>query len=166
MTRVMIVCVSLVLCAVVCSSQTARPTPKSRIAKTAERSGVVSEQVQKRLIQREKELAAAEQRHAVAVIDEALSDDFHEISSDGRLYDKAYIMPLLPDVKIEDYSFEDFKVLPISNDSVLITYIANVKGTFKGEPFPPSNRLSTVWVRRHGSWRVMFHQATPVLEAK
>lgn len=166
MARGLILCVSLALCAVVCFSQTARTTSKSTVPKPAERGGTVSEQVQQRLIQREKELAAAEQRHAVAVIDEALSDDFHEISSDGRLYDKAYIMPLLPDVKIEDFSFEDFNSFPISDDSVLITYIANVKGSFKGEPFPASNRLSTVWVRRHGSWRVMFHQATPVVERK
>lgn len=127
-------------------------------------SSVLPQETLDRLVAREKELAAAKKRHAIATIDEALADDFHELAGDGRFYAKSDIMPMLKDVVIEDFSLSDFNVFPINSHCVMITYTSAVKGNYKGQPFPPKNALSSVWVRRSGSWRVFFHQATPTTE--
>ncbi|HYG98664.1 MAG TPA: nuclear transport factor 2 family protein [Terriglobales bacterium] len=126
----------------------------------------VTKRIEEQLIKREKDLAAAEQRRAIAVVEEALAEDFHEIGIDDRLYTKADVVPMLPDVKIEDYSLTDFKVVPLNKESAVVTYIANVQGSYKGEAFPKKNCVSSVWARRNGSWRLVFHQATPVPESK
>jgi hypothetical protein len=133
---------------------------------TAQPKTLISQEVQDRLVTREKDLAGAEQRHNIAVIEEALAEDFHELATDGRLYSKSDIMPMLKDITIEDFDLSDFKVFPIDADSVVITYVSTVKGNYKGQPFPPRNAISSVWVRRHGSWKIVFHQATPVPEQK
>jgi hypothetical protein len=134
--------------------------------KNATAPAAIPNAVQERLITREKDLFAAEQRRAFATIDEALAEDFHEIASDGELHTKAEVMPLIGDVKIEDYSLTDFKVLPIGERCAIITYRADIRATYKGQYFPPKLYMSSVWVRRQGSWRLTFHQATPVPQAK
>lgn len=161
---------SLVLVLIAAAAHAPAPAqePRTKVnpataAKTrAAQSTAVSQDVQDRLIAREKDLAAAQQRHAVAVIDEALADDFHELASDGRLYAKSEVMPMLKDVIIDDFSLSDFKVFPIDADSAIVTYGSTVKGNYKGQTFSPKNALSSVWVRRHGSWQIVFHQTTPI----
>jgi hypothetical protein len=170
MTRFRLFLIGLILLSsVVGLAQAASPKvkPSATTGKAAVQSvHTLSQQVLDKLVAREKDLVAAEQRHATAVIDEALADTFHEISSDGHLLEKAEIMPMIPDARIDDFSLEEFRLFPVYNDAVLVTYVANVKGNFKGQPLPAKSRLSSLWVRRHGSWQMVFHQATPVLEAK
>lgn len=169
-SRTAFLAVAVIAVASLCFGQTSKTKPAAK--PSSAQKGVVATQagipkaVQDRLIAREKDLFAAEQRRAFAVIDEELSEDFHEIGSDGQLHTKAEIMPLIKDVKIEDYSLTDFKVLPMGDQCAIVTYAADIKASYKGQNFPPKLYLSSVWVRRHGSWQMTFHQATPIPEAK
>lgn len=166
--RTAVLTVILLSVASLCVAQTkTQPSAKGHAAeKNATAQAQIPQAVQERLIAKEKDLFAAEQRRAFAVIDEALAEDFHEIASDGELHTKAEVMPLIGDVKIEDYSLTDFKVLPVGEQCVILTYRAEIKATFKGQYFPPKLYMSSVWVRRQGSWRLTFHQATPAPQAK
>lgn len=166
-SRTAILTVAVLAVASLCFAQTSetKPAAKADPSRKVSQQAVIPQAVQERLIAREKDLFAAEQRRAFAVIDEALAEDFHEIASDGQLHTKAEVMPLIADVKVEDYSLRDFKVLPIGDQCAIVTYRADIKASYKGQYFPPKLYLSSVWVRRSGSWRMMFHQATPVPEA-
>lgn len=167
MVRSGIALLTIVVAVVTLSFAQAKPAVKGNPAqKAAPAQAGIPKAVQERLITREKDLFAAEQRRAVAVIDEALAEDFHEIASDGELHTKAEVMPLLNDVKIEDYTLSDFKVLPIGDQCAILTYRAEIKASYRGQYFPPRLYMSSVWVRRQGSWRLTFHQATPVPESK
>ncbi len=67
----------------------------------------------------------------------------------------------LPDLTITDYKLSDLKVTMIDKNTALITYRADSKGSFKGQPFPPNPAYtSTIWTKRGGKWVAIYHQET------
>jgi hypothetical protein len=67
----------------------------------------------------------------------------------------------LPDLTINEYTLSDLKVMMIDKDSALITYKAEVKGSFKGQAFPPNPAyVSSIWTKRNGKWIAIYHQET------
>jgi hypothetical protein len=67
----------------------------------------------------------------------------------------------LPDLTISQYTLTDFKVMMIDKDSALVTYKADVKGSFKGQAFPPNPAyVSSIWTKRGGKWVAVYHQET------
>lgn len=89
-----------------------------------------------------------------------LDTDYVESSLD-TLFDKTGIMNAVKDVVITDAAFSEWRLLPIDKDAFVITYKANVKGSYKGEPFSPSPVLaSSAWVNRGGKWLAIYHQET------
>ena len=89
-----------------------------------------------------------------------LASDYIEVEDDG-VYDKAGIVAYVKDLNLTDATFSDWKMLPIDNDAVILTYNTNVKGTFKGEELPPGPYHSAaVWVNRDGKWQDFFYQQT------
>jgi hypothetical protein len=57
-----------------------------------------------------------------------------------------------------DVHFDDRRVVAISPDAVILTYRARAR---RGDQEPYSARASSAYVRRDGSWRLLFHQQTP-----
>lgn len=59
----------------------------------------------------------------------------------------------------EGFTLDQQRVVPLGADGAVITYRANAqvagRGTFQ-------LYMSSVWVRRDGGWKLMFHQQTPV----
>jgi hypothetical protein len=89
-----------------------------------------------------------------------LTSDYIEVGDDG-IFDKAGIIADLKDLNLTDATFSDWKMLPIDNDAVILTYNTNLKGTFKGEAVPPGPYHSaSVWVNRDGKWQSFFYQQT------
>lgn len=67
----------------------------------------------------------------------------------------------LPDLTITDYTLSDFKVMMIDKDAAIITYKADVKGSYKGQAFPPNPAyVSSIWTKRGGKWVAVYHQET------
>ena len=94
-----------------------------------------------------------------------LASDYLEVGEDG-VWDKAGIVTYLKDLNLTDATFSDWKMLPIDSDAVILTYNANLKGTFKGTEIPPdTNRVASVWVNRAGKWQPFFYQETIVKAA-
>jgi hypothetical protein len=62
----------------------------------------------------------------------------------------------------EGFTLDQHKIVPLSDDSAVVTYRANAevagRGTFR-------LYMSSVWVRREDGWKLMFHQQTPVSES-
>ena len=81
------------------------------------------------------------------------------------VYDKAGSIAGVKEFEPTEYTFSDWKYLPINKDAVVIVYHVDVKGKYKGKEFPPmSARASSAWVNRNGKWLATYHQeceATP-----
>ncbi len=94
-----------------------------------------------------------------------LASDYLEVGEDG-VWDKPGIVTYLRDLNLTDATFSDWKMLPIDSDAVILTYNANLKGTFKGTEIPSdTTRVASVWVNRAGKWQAFFYQETRVKAA-
>ncbi|MDP9870187.1 MULTISPECIES: nuclear transport factor 2 family protein [Streptosporangium] len=60
----------------------------------------------------------------------------------------------------DDYALHDVKVVPLTDDSAVITYRAAVSLKEGGVAF--QLYMSSAYVRRDGAWKLAFHQQTPV----
>jgi uncharacterized protein (TIGR02246 family) len=94
----------------------------------------------------------------------AFSDIF---AADGMMTDgsgivtRAGFLQTLSDLTISEYTLSDIKVMMIDKDSALIIYKADVKGSFKGQAFPPNaTYVSSIWTKRGGKWMAVYHQET------
>lgn len=91
-----------------------------------------------------------------------LATDYIEVADDG-VFNKAGILNELKDLTLNDVTLADWKMIPIDNDAVILTYNATIKGTHKGKDFPPGPyRAASAWVNRDGKWQAFFYQETMV----
>ena len=60
------------------------------------------------------------------------------------------------------YQLEEPHVLPLGEDSAILSYRATAQRT--GEP-PYVAYMTTVFVKHDGSWQTAFHQQTPVSQS-
>jgi hypothetical protein len=57
-----------------------------------------------------------------------------------------------------EFKTSKMKVVDINPSTKIVTYQLDQKGSFMGQPFPPTVYASTVWVNKGGTWRAVFHQ--------
>jgi len=92
----------------------------------------------------------------------ALASDYIEVTDEG-VFDKPGIVADVKDFNLTDATFSDWKMLPINNDAVIITYTLNLKATNKGADVPPGPyRTAAAWVNRDGKWLGFYYQQTLV----
>jgi hypothetical protein len=92
-----------------------------------------------------------------------LATDYMEVTDNDGVLNKAEIINHLKDLTVNDVTYSDWKLLPIDNDAVILTYSVNIKGTYKGKDFPPGPyRAASVWVNRDGKWQAFYYQETMV----
>ena len=60
------------------------------------------------------------------------------------------------------FSIEDARVIAFGDDAGIVVYKATAR---RGDAAPYVAYMSTAYVKRDGSWKVAFHQQTPVVEA-
>jgi len=91
-----------------------------------------------------------------------LASDYIEVNDEG-VFDKPGIIADVKDFNVTDVTFSDWKMLPIDNDAVILTYSLNVTGSFKGTTVPPGPyRAAAAWVNRDGKWLGFYYQQTLV----
>ena len=101
----------------------------------------------------EESLLMRELRRNPEQLDHLLSDDFIEIGSDGRSYDKVAILVALAEESELKRDLKDFTARTLAPDIVLTNYrVDRSDGR--------SSRRSSVWRREAGAWRMAFHQGT------
>jgi hypothetical protein len=77
--------------------------------------------------------------------------------------DKAGIVADVKDFIPTNVTFSDWKMLPIDNDAVILTYNVTAKATYKGKEVPPGPyRAAAAWVNRDGKWLAFYYQQTLV----
>ena len=77
-----------------------------------------------------------------------LADDFLEIGSSGRTFDKGQIIATLKGESAFDYSLHDFQVKQLSSGIALATYRIETRQEAK----PRTSLRSSIWVHRQGRW--------------
>jgi hypothetical protein len=91
-----------------------------------------------------------------------LASNYVEVTAE-KVYDKTGIVADVKDFNITDATFSDWKMMPIDNDAVILTYQTTLKATYKGADVPPGPyRSAAVWVNRDGKWSALYFQQTPV----
>jgi hypothetical protein len=94
-----------------------------------------------------------------ALVTSILTPDFQEFGTSGLVYVRADIVDALADEPPTTISAEDFDVRVISADAALLTYKSTK--TVDGAASVRALR-SSLWVRRDGEWRMLFHQGTRI----
>ncbi|HEX3083461.1 MAG TPA: nuclear transport factor 2 family protein [Pyrinomonadaceae bacterium] len=89
-----------------------------------------------------------------------LAADYVEVTDMG-VSDKATALAGMKDFDISDVTFADWKMMTIDKDAVIITYTANIKGSYKGKAVPPGPyRETSAYVNRSGEWVAIYYQET------
>jgi predicted protein tyrosine phosphatase/ketosteroid isomerase-like protein len=87
--------------------------------------------------------------------DDALFVDPHGVAS------KAEVMKNVAGFRLEDYTIEDVRLVPLSSTSGLIAYKITEKGNSHGREFSAKAYISALWTKRDGEWLCVFSQETP-----
>src|SRR5258708_7019727 len=91
-----------------------------------------------------------------------LASDYIEVTDEG-VFDKPGIIADVKNFNLTEATFSDWKMTPIDNDAVILTYQTTLKATDKGGEVPPGPyRSAAVWVNRDGKWLAFYYQQTPV----
>ncbi|HKS74309.1 MAG TPA: nuclear transport factor 2 family protein [Terriglobales bacterium] len=121
---------------------------------------MISKEMEELIVQKEIAVVAAQQRGDRESVNSVLAENFHEIGSSGRFYSREEILETLGHVKILDYSFDRFQVLPIDGQHLIVTYIAQTRRRYQGQETTVRTYRSSTWQEDRGEWRIVFHQGT------
>ncbi|MEW8966970.1 DUF4440 domain-containing protein [Exiguobacterium alkaliphilum] len=105
--------------------------------------------------EKERLLLTKEVRTSPERLRELVTEDFFEIGSSGRLLYKEEDTNTM-DLGEIDVSLTDFNLEVIRDDVVLATYRTENHMTGK------TSLRSSIWVRIDGTWKMKFHQGTPI----
>lgn len=114
----------------------------------------------KHLLRLEEKLLSPETRKSSDEVMALLSENFIEIGSSGRIYEKQDVLDALKVEKPTQFSLADFKAIPLADGVVLVTY----RSTMEREDGKAgsSSLHSSIWKKGQGGWKLVFHQGTPL----
>ncbi|MEH1827306.1 MAG: DUF4440 domain-containing protein [Nostoc sp.] len=116
------------------------------------------------LRQLEERLLQPDVRKSAKDIMDLLADEFIEIGSSGRVFDKQQIIESLQNEPIESLiqrSIAEFKTLVLATGVILVTY--RIVRDISGEQ-PVHSLRSSIWKLNNDQWKMIFHQGTLVRE--
>ena len=67
----------------------------------------------------------------------------------------------LSDNKISSYEMKGLQVIPLTKDVALLTFQADIDGTFQGRKMASKVQVVETWVKREGKWLQASYQLTP-----
>lgn len=127
---------------------------------------IISKELEAKLIAKERAILAAQKRRDFEDVESALALGFHEISASGQLLSKRQVLERMQFVHVLDYSLQNIRVLPIDSRCVVLTYVITMRRRYKGAEYSGSSYRSSTWIEHNGTWRIFFHQGTPVPDAE
>lgn len=112
------------------------------------------------ILKREEELQKPEVRKSVERLEDIISDDLIEIGSSGEMYTKKDVLVNLPNAPTLKFVMTEFKITEIT-PNIVQTFFKTEKTVVETGATSYSMR-STMWKNENGTWRMIFHQGTPV----
>lgn len=115
------------------------------------------------MITTERSFLEALERGDAAYVQNAVSDDFISIGTNGDTNDKRELVgaahhPAPPDRKQPQPILYDFQVLQLNDAAAVVTYNAVLPGSN-----PRYQHISSTWVKQGDQWKLKFVQSTPNL---
>ncbi|MBT9332226.1 DUF4440 domain-containing protein [Paracidobacterium acidisoli] len=99
-------------------------------------------------------------RRDATFVSHVLAEGFREFGSSGRTFDKASMLAhLQQDALRLRVTIEEFRAERVSDEAVLVTYLA-VRDPETDEGSPTRSWRSSLWLQREGRWQMLFHQGT------
>ena len=89
---------------------------------------------------------------------ELIGDDFIEIGSSGRKYNKHEVMEVLSRQPKAQIEMKEFEARELSSDAVLVTFLIEKTALETGEK--KRSLQSSIWKNNRDRWQVIFHQGT------
>ncbi len=86
-----------------------------------------------------------------------LADDAVFVDSHGPA-GKAEVVKNTAEFRLQDFSMEDIRFVPLSSQSGVLIYRVTEAGTTHGKPFSATAHISAIWVERDGRWLCVFSQ--------
>lgn len=139
MTRnVLIVCAAL-MAAAPASAQTAKPTASDA------------------LMAKEHQMLDALQAHDAKTFFGMIAPGTWAVDEGGPMQIEEF-RKSWDQVKVETFKMSNVKVVKVDATTSLVVYTLDQKGSFGGQPFPPTVYASTLWTRNGAGWRAVYHQ--------
>lgn len=122
------------------------------------------------LIEKSKAVLEAMKSKDAQLLNELLADNFRSIDLAGDSGNKRELLGAAQGGFIKDFLFYEPQTFRIDNDSVMVTYNSAI--TLSDEmlselaqdniTWPRYSKVSDLWVRQGGDWKLTFEQITPV----
>ena len=109
------------------------------------------------LIAQEKVLLDSVVKHDVKSFSALIAPGAGSIDEGGYMTVADFIK-IFDQVKVDSQTPSDIKVLTLGPTAAVVTYTLTQKGSFQGQPLPPTVYATTTWVNQGGKWLAMFHQ--------
>ena len=105
----------------------------------------------------------AESHHRVAAVDELIANDYSGITVGGGIINKQDVLAQVSGQQEASSESSDRKVRPLANAAVYTALVLDHAIDPKtGEPFTLATRVTDVWQKRAGEWKLVNDQATVV----
>ena len=111
------------------------------------------------------QLLKAEVERNTSFLEQALSDDFVYVKTQGEVMNK---QQLLARVKSPEHTYEFLKsdsvVVRRYRDVAVMTDRTSTRGAISGRAFGGDFRFVRIFVQQNGKWQVVLEQGTPIQE--
>jgi len=87
---------------------------------------------------------------------ESMSPDFVGVYSEGT-HDRAREVEIVRIQVLRSFTIRNFRTRMVDPDDMLMTYSADVRGTYKGESFSGRYWNTSLWHRSGGRWLTVYH---------
>ncbi|MEQ8176033.1 MAG: nuclear transport factor 2 family protein [Syntrophomonadaceae bacterium] len=115
----------------------------------------------KTLFKLEEMLLQTDLRKSPQELGELLADDFIEIGSSGRTYDKQDTIEALMTSSLRESRISDFELRLITPLIALVTYRLVQENRVNGREIEKISLRSSIWRAQGSRWQILFHQGTP-----
>jgi hypothetical protein len=122
------------------------------------------------LISKSKDSLEAMKTKDPAALNALLAEDFHSIDMAGEFGSRQEMLGAAQGGFVKDFLFYEPRAVRIDDNSIIVTYNSAV--TLSDEAlaglaednltWPRYSKVSDLWVRQNGEWKLKFEQATPV----
>ncbi|HJT69608.1 MAG TPA: nuclear transport factor 2 family protein [Terriglobales bacterium] len=122
------------------------------------------------LIAKSRAVLDAEKTKDVDALNNLLAEDFRSIDLAGDLSSRREMLGSAKEGFIKDFVFYEPQAFRIDNDSVLVFYNSAITLTDAvikqlaedNLTLPRYSKVSDLWVRQGGDWKLKFEQVTPI----
>ena len=86
----------------------------------------------------------------------SMSPDFVGVYSEGT-HDRARELEVVRIQSLRSFAIHNFRARMVDRNSMLMTYSADVRGTYRGASFSGRYWNTSLWHRRAGKWLTVYH---------